>query len=203
MKVGPASKALLQELHSFLSFRFRFCATLLTFPLLSMLKPHEIFSKMPASMAQGIFAFLHENQKPLYKATVETLAKARKLRPVFLEKKPRTEQHAWLVEQVTKRLYDDTSAHVLQLWLVGAHKNLLCEFLDGFGIAHDEHGTVEILPSAPPKADLVRVIDSLRGRYEPTLLAVYLNTFQSLDSEGWSTLAELIQEDSTLQLHGH
>ena len=44
------------------------------------------------------------------------------------------------------------------------------------------------------------MIDSLRARYEPTLLAIYLNTFQSLDSEGWSTLGELIQEDPTLQL---
>ena len=149
-----------------------------------MLTPHEIFAKMPSSMAHGLFAFLHEHQKPLYRATLETLAKARKLRPVFLEKKPRSEQHAWLVDQLRKRINNDTAAHVLQLWLVGAHKNLLCDFLDGFNIAHDENGTVEVLPPAPATADLVRVIDSLRARYEPQLLAVYLNTFQSLDSEG-------------------
>ena len=167
-----------------------------------MLTPHEIFAKMPSAMAQGIFAFLHEHQKPLYKATVDTLAKSRKLRPVFIEKKPRTQQHAWLVEQLSKRLNDETAAHVLQLWLVGAHKSLLCDFLDGFGIAHDENGTVEILPEAPQKADLVRVIDSLRPRYDATLLAVYLNTFQSLDYEGWPSLDALIQEDPTLQLKG-
>jgi hypothetical protein len=167
-----------------------------------MLKPHEIFAKMPAPTAQGIFAFLHEHQKPLYKATVETLAKARKLRPVFIEKKPRAEQHAWLVEQLCKRINEETAAHVLQIWLVGAHKRLLCEFLDGFGIAHDENGTVEVLPDAPPTTEIVRVVDSLRARYDSTLLAVYLNTFQSLDSEGWPTLASVIQEDRTLQLHG-
>ena len=167
-----------------------------------MLKPHEIFAKMPSLTAQGIFAFLHEHQKPLYKASLETLAKTRKLRPVFIEKKPRSEQYAWLVEQLCKRINDDTAAHVLQIWLVGAHKNLLCDFLDGFGIAHDENGTVEILPDAPPTQELVRVIDSLRGRYDATLLAVYLNTFQSLDSEGWPTLSALIQEDPTLQLKG-
>ncbi len=167
-----------------------------------MLTPHEIFAKMPSSMAHGLFAFLHEHQKPLYRATLETLAKARKLRPVFLEKKPRSEQHAWLVDQLRKRINNDTAAHVLQLWLVGAHKNLLCDFLDGFNIAHDENGTVEVLPPAPATADLVRVIDSLRARYEPQLLAVYLNTFQSLDSEGWSTLTTLIQQDHSLQLTG-
>lgn len=158
---------------------------------------------MPSPMALGIFAFLHEHQKPLYKATLESLAKSRNMRPVFLEKKPRSEQHAWLLSQLSRKVNDATSAHVLQLWLVGAHKNLLCEFLDGFGIAHDEHGTVEVLPQAPPKEELIRVIDGLRTRYEPQLLAVYLNTFQSLDSEGWSTLDELIREDSSLQLGAH
>ncbi len=167
-----------------------------------MLTPHEIFAKMPAEMASGIFAFLHEHQKPLYKATLDTLAKSRNLRAVFLEKKPRTEQYAWLTDQLRRRQHDATAAHVLQLWLVGAHKNLLCDFLDGFGIAHDEHGTVEILPEAPAREDLIRVINGLRSRYEAPLLAVYLNTFQSLDSEGWPTLAALISEDATLQLTG-
>ena len=201
MKVRPASKTLLLIHVLFLSFRFRFSTTLLTFLFSSMLTPHEIFAKMPPPMAQGIFAFLHEHQKPLYKATLETLAKTRKLRPVFIEKKPRSEQHAWLVEQLRKRINNDTAAHVLQIWLVGAHKTLLCDFLDGFGIAHDENGTVEILPEAPPSAELVKVIDSLRARYDSNLLAVYLNTFQSLDSEGWPTLDALIREDPTLQLN--
>lgn len=167
-----------------------------------MLTPHEIFAKMPAHMAQAILAFLHENQKPLYKATLEALAKSRNLRPVFLEKKPRTEQFTWLASHLARRTSDDSAAHLLQLWLVGAHKNLLCDFLDGFKIPHDENGTIESLPPAPAREDLIRVIDSLRSRYEPVLLAVYLNTFQSLDSDGWSTLQALINEDPTLQLAG-
>jgi len=168
-----------------------------------MLTPHEIFAKMPAASALGIFAFLHEHQKPLYRATLETLAKARNLRPVFLEKKPRTEQYSWLSTQLARRDNDGTAAHVLQLWLVGAHKDLLCNFLDGFGIAHDENGTVEVLPAAPAREELIRVIDSLRARHDPTLLAIYLNTFQSLDSEGWPTLDALIRESPDLQLSGH
>jgi hypothetical protein len=57
-----------------------------------------------------------------------------------------------------------------------------------------------VLPPAPPKEDLLRVINALRGRYDSQLIAIYLNTFQSLDSEGWDTLAALIQEDPSLQL---
>jgi hypothetical protein len=165
-----------------------------------MLHPHEIFAQLPLETAARIFAELHEVQKPLYKAAVDSLAKAHNLRPVFVERKPRQEQHLWLAEKARRRQHDSIAAHLLQAWLVGSHKALLCEFLDGFGIAHDENGTVEVLPPAPPKEDLLRVINSLRSRYDSQLIAIYLNTFQSLDSEGWHTLAALIQEDPSLQL---
>jgi hypothetical protein len=165
-----------------------------------MLNPHQIFALLPLETAAGIFADLHEVQKPLYKATIDSLAKAHNLRPVFVERKSRPEQHLWLADKARRRQHDSIAAHLLQAWLVGSHKALLCDFLDGFGIAHDENGTVEVLPPAPPKEELLRVIQTLRARYDSQLLAIYLNTFQSLDSEGWDTLAALIQEDPTLQI---
>lgn len=165
-----------------------------------MLQPHEIFAQLPVDKATRIFAELHEAQKPIYKAAVDSLAKAHNLRPVFVERKPRKEQYLWLAEKARRRQHDSLAAHLLQAWLVGSHKALLCDFLDGFGIAHDENGTIEVLPPAPPKEDLLRVIDGLRGRYDAGLLAIYLNAFQSLDSEGWDTLGALIQEDPTLQI---
>lgn len=165
-----------------------------------MLNPYEIFAKMPAATASDIFTFLHDQQKPLYKATVDAVAKAHHLRPVFVERKPRAEQHSWLAEKVSRKQHDALAAHVIQAWLVGAHKQLLCDFLDGFGIAHDENGTIEVLPEAPPIEKVASVVEELKSKYDAPLLAVYLNTFQALDSEGWSTLAQLIQNDPSLQL---
>jgi hypothetical protein len=165
-----------------------------------MLRPHEIFSKLPDATATRIFADLQEVQKPLYKAALENLAKAHNLRPVFVERKPRTAQHLWMVEKVRLRKQDSIAAHLLQAWLVACHKQLLCDFLDGFGIAHDENGTVEVLPPPPSKEDVLRVVEELRKRYESPLLAIYLNAFQALDADGWSTLAAVIEEDPSLQL---
>jgi hypothetical protein len=165
-----------------------------------MLKPSEIFAKIPPATASSIFAFVHEHQKPLYKAAVDTLAKTRNLRAVFIEKKPRTDQFSWLTEQVRRRQNDSMAAHVLQIWLVGAHKTLLCDFLDGFNIPHDENGTVESLPESPAREKLIEVIDGLRAKYDAQLLAIYLNAFQSLDPSAWPTLSALIAEDPSLQL---
>ncbi|MGC3991753.1 MAG: hypothetical protein QM796_19085 [Chthoniobacteraceae bacterium] len=162
--------------------------------------PHEIFLHMPPATASQIFTELLEKEKPLYKATIETLAKQRKLRPVFVERKPRNERHAWMQEALGRRTNDAVAAHLLQIWLVATKTPLLCDFLDGLGIAHDEHGTIEDMPPAPEKAKLAEVIESLYTKHDPVVVAIYLNAFQALDDEGWPSLAELLESDSRLQL---
>jgi hypothetical protein len=165
-----------------------------------MLKPHEIFAQMPAAVAEQLFGFLADKEKPLYKGTIDTLAKQRKLRPVFIERKPRAERHAWMRDVVGKKVNESVAAHLLQIWLVSAHATLLCDFLDGLGIAHDANGTIDQLPPAPEKAKLAAVIDDLRTKHDPAVVAVYLHAFQALDDTGWSTLGELLAEDARLKL---
>ena len=165
-----------------------------------MQNTNDIFARMPPAVAAQLFAHLHENEKPLYKATIDTLAKQRKLRPVFIERKPRDERFAWLREMVSKKQNADVAAHLLQIWFVGAQSKLLCDVLDALGIAHDENGTIEEMPEAPPKAALVKAIDECFAKHDPQVVAVYLNAFQALDEKGWSTLAELLAEDPRLRL---
>ncbi len=162
--------------------------------------PHEIFAQMPPAVAEQLFSFLKEKEPPLYKTTIDTLAKQRKLRTIFLERKPRAERHLWLRDALGRAVNDSVGAHLLQIWLVGAHAGLLCDFLDGLGIAHDANGTIETLPTAPAKADLVKAIEPLFAKHDPGVVAVYLNAFQALDDQGWATLAELLAEDPRLRL---
>lgn len=162
--------------------------------------PHDIFAQMPAAVADQLFSFLQEKERPLYQTTLDTLAKQRKLRTLFVERKPRPERHAWMREALTKKVNESVAAHLLQIWLVGAHAALLCDFLDGLGIAHDANGTIEALPPAPAKADLAKAIEPLFAKHDPGVVAVYLHAFQALDDQGWSTLAELLAEDPRLKL---
>ena len=166
----------------------------------AMLKPHEIFARMPAAIAEQLLTFIAEKEKPLYKATIDSLAKQRKLRPIFIERKPRAERHLWLKETLGKKGSESIAAHLLQIWLVGAQKQVLCDFLDRLGIAHDENGTLETLPPAPAKDTLREATDALLAKHDPGVVAVYLHAFQALDDQGWPTLGELLGEDPRLQL---
>ena len=49
--------------------------------------PHEIFAQMPPAAAEQFCTFLLENEWPLYQTTLDTLAKQRKLRSLFVERK--------------------------------------------------------------------------------------------------------------------
>ena len=162
--------------------------------------PNEIFARLPESVSDSLFAHLHANEKPLYKAAIRSVSEFRKLRPVFLERKPKTEQFKYIASHLAMRTNNALAAQILQIWLVGAHSKLLCAFLDGLGIAHEENGTIDELPEAPPKEKLAEVITSLRKDFDPELVKVYLHAFQSLDDEAWPTLGSLLVEDSSLAL---
>ena len=165
-----------------------------------MPKPYEIFAVLSPAISDQLFAFLFEREKPLYKATIETLAKQRKLRPVFIERKPRAERHVWMKDMLGRKLNESVAAHLLQIWLVGTQAKLLCDFLDGLGIAHDDNGTIEELPPEPTKEVLIKAVDPLFEKHDPAVVAVYLHAFQALDDKGWGCLAELLAEDPRLQL---
>jgi hypothetical protein len=163
--------------------------------------PYEIFAQMSSEQASQIFEYLFEHEKPLYKAALDSLAKQRKLRPVFVERKPRKERFEWMKTATGRKANDGVAAHLLQIWLVGEHSALLCEFLDALGIKHDDNGTLDSLPEAPPKEDLRKAIDGLLEKHEAGTVAIYLHAFQALDDEaGWSTLAEILEEDGRLKI---
>jgi len=155
---------------------------------------------MPVATAHELFSFVFEKEKPLYRATIESLATQRKLRPVFVERKPRNERFTWMQEALARKTSETVAAHLLQIWLVGAHGKLLCEFLDGLGIKHDENGTIEELPAAPKKEALRKVIDTLLASHDRAIVAVYLHAFQALDEKGWPSLDEVLAEDPRLKL---
>jgi len=163
--------------------------------------PHEIFARMSPATATQLLSFLFEKEKPLYKASVEALAKQRNVRSVYIERKSREERFAWLQNALSRPAGGAVGAHLLQVWLIAAHAPLLCDFLDGLGISHDENGTVEDLPPSPPVEKIAPVVEALLGKYDRELVAIYLHAFQALDENGgWSALGELLESDSRLHL---
>lgn len=165
-----------------------------------MKKAPEIFQQLSPALAGDIFSYLQESDKPAYKMAIQTLATQRKLRPVFVERKPRNERYAWMQHALTRPANEAIASNVLQIWLMGSQSSLLCDFLDSLGIEHDEKGGIETLPECPPADKLQTAIDAVLAKHPAEAVSVYLNCFQSMEIAGWPLLGEVLEKDERLRL---
>ena len=163
------------------------------------MKAHELFQQMSPETAAEIFSYLQREEKPVYKAAIQGLANQRNLRPVFVERKLPNERYVWMQAALARPISDGLATHLVQAWLLGANKEMLCDFLDALGIAHEPDGTVENLPESPAKEKVQAAIDHLLGKYPAQAVAIYLHAFRDMDSAvQWPPLNEILAEDARL-----
>jgi hypothetical protein len=167
-----------------------------------MLQSHELLGFMSPALANDILSFIFESDKPAYKATLAAVAEARHVRPVFLERQPRTERHTTMLSALTKPNLDAAAAAFIRAWLVKKHAAMLVDFLNALGIPH-ENGVVEDLPKEMDDAKLKPAIEILLGKYPHEVVAVYLNAFNDMNAAGWANLKTLLECDARLQLGNH
>jgi hypothetical protein len=156
---------------------------------------------MSPTLAAQIFTFLQAEQKPVYKAAIQGLANQRNLRGVFIERKPPAERYPWMQAAFARKISDSLASHVLQAWLLGANKEMLCDFLDAMEIKHADDGTVDELPESAPKERIAAAVQRLLEKYPVETVAVYLHAFRDMDSAvQWPGLDEVLGEEPRLKL---
>lgn len=155
---------------------------------------NELFSRLAPGTSAALFEWLMEHDRTAYKAAVGLLASRRKLRPVFVERKPRDERHKWMAEALSKPFAADLATELLQAWVLGAHKDMVCTFLDELGISHDGQGLLENLPSEPPAERVDAAVQKIRAGYPADAVFVYLELFASMDIADWPHLKGLLAD---------
>jgi hypothetical protein len=166
-----------------------------------MLTSHELLGFMSPALALDILTYAYETDKPLYRATLGAVAEARKLRPVFLERQPRPQRHAAMLATLARPALDMVAANLIRTWLLKKHKQMLTDFLDALGIAHQE-GVVEDLPPTMDDAKVRAAVDALLAKHPPEAVAVYLNAFNEMNEVEWPSLKTMLESDPRLQLGG-
>lgn len=164
-----------------------------------MFAAHEILGFMSPALALEIVDYLYTSEKEVYRAALQGVAEARKVRPVFLERKPRAERHQDMVAALSKPRLEFVALNVLQTWLVKMQTALLADFLDGLGIAH-QNGVVENLPATIADEKLHPAVEALLARHPREIVAVYLHAFCGLNGAKWPNLAGMLDKDERLQL---
>ena len=166
-----------------------------------MLAAHEIFGFMSPALALEIIDHLHTSDRDTYRALLAAVSDFRRVRPIFLERKPRVDQHKALVESLTKPKLELNAVAALQTWLMKNQKAMLVDFLNALEIKHEE-GAVDDLPEKMEDAKLTGAVEGLLANYPHEKVAIYLRAFNDLSNANWDNLAKMLDEDKRLQLGG-
>jgi hypothetical protein len=162
------------------------------------MKAHEIYQHLSPALNESILSTLFANDKPAYKATLTALGNQRKLRSIYLERKPRPERHIWMQQAMGQKISDEIALNILQFWLLSSQQPMLVDFLDSLGIAHDGKGAVEEMPESPDTARLSAAIDTLLAKYPSENVTAYLHTFHSMNEPIWAPLESLLASEPRL-----
>lgn len=162
------------------------------------MKAHEILTPFSDDNAGEILNYLHAEDKPAYRACVQLLANRRRLRPVILERKSKPERHAWMRTELTRPGNNDVATEILQAWLLGAHRPMICEFLDTLQIPHDGQGLLETLPDEPTPEALKKAIDGIFQNHPALPVTAYLLLFPEMDIANWPSFNQILQDDPRL-----
>jgi hypothetical protein len=164
-----------------------------------MLTSHELLGFMSPALALEILTYAYETDKALYHAALSAVAEARKLRPVFLERQPRSQRHTMMLATLTRPALDLVAGNLLRTWLLKKHKQMLVDFLDALGITHQD-GVVEDLPKSMDDAKVHAAVEGLLAKYPPEAVAVYLHAFNDMNEVEWPNLRAMLDSDPRLQL---
>jgi hypothetical protein len=156
---------------------------------------------MSPNLAQEILTYAYESDKPLYRSTMAAVAETRKVRPVFMERQPRTQRHAAMLATLARPALEMATANLIRTWLLKKYNGMLVDFLDALGIPHKE-GVVDDLPASMEDAKLRAAVDVLVAKYPPEVVAVYLNAFNDMNEVEWPNLKTMLEADARLQLGG-
>jgi hypothetical protein len=164
-------------------------------------KSHELYAAVDPAIVTQMLDWFRSNDRNVYKSAVATLAGARKLRPVFIQKKSLVDQYAWIHKTLKLNACDTIGEHLMQAFLMAGQQSMLAMFCDGMGIPHDGKGSV--VGDLPKKLDPERLnttIDRLVGLFDPKLLTLYLRCFNLQLPGGWPELSEKLSTDERLVL---
>ena len=164
-------------------------------------KSHEIYSNLDPSIITSMLDWFRDNDRNVYKSVIASIAKERKLRPVFIQKKPLPEQYAWIHKNLKVKMFDAVGEHIMQAYLMSSQQSMLSMFCDGLGIPHDGKGSVVgNLPKELDAEKLDATIERLVDIFEPKTLTMYLRCFNLQVPGGWPELTAKLESDDRLVL---
>lgn len=158
------------------------------------MRSFEIFAGMKPEYAASMLSAIKEVAPGMYSQALATAAAAFKARPIYLARQPLPKQTDSIRRALSRVAANLFAEEMLAVYFLECKKDLLIEWLDTLGIAHEEGTLTSDEPKAPSKKKLQTAVNAFRGAGDDRDRELLLAAFAAQDAIDWPDLDALIRD---------
>jgi hypothetical protein len=156
------------------------------------MRSFQVFAAMSPEQATQLMQTLKEKAPGMFAQALAGAAAAFKARPVYLARQPLEKQAATIRRALARVAANPVSEELLAVYFLECRKEILIEWLDQLGIAHEDGTLDEDKPPPPPKGKLTEAVRAFRAKDGDADRELLLAAFAAQSSIDWPDLDALI-----------
>jgi len=152
------------------------------------MRSYQVFASMSPGHAIDVMRTLSKGSPTMFRQAVDAAALAIKARPVYMRRQP-FEKRAEAVRRAMSRVAANPVAdELLAVYFLECRKELLVEWLDLVGLAHEDGTLEEDEPAQPAAKKLVEAADRYLAKDEDPDRVLLLQAFAAQQVVEWPVL---------------
>ena len=156
------------------------------------MRSYQVFAGMTPERTGSLMAVLADKAPMIYASAIHLASAALKSRPAYLQRQPQEKRAAAIRRALSRIASNDVAEEVLAVYFLECRKELLIEWLDLLGVAHEEGILSEATPSTPDGATLRKAAKRFLGPEDDGDRALLLEAFAAQGSIDWPDLEALL-----------
>ncbi|HET6303343.1 MAG TPA: hypothetical protein VFG80_01055 [Myxococcota bacterium] len=156
------------------------------------MRAYQVFASLPSERAPALFSMLREKSPLVFQQALAVASAALKARPVYLAKQPFEKQAEAARRALARVAANLVAEEVLASYFLQCQGDLLVEWLDSLGLAHEKGTLAEERPAEPPAEVLRKAVEALRAKGDDWNRELLLRAFAAQEAIDWPALDELL-----------
>lgn len=155
------------------------------------MRPHQIFAAMSQEKCEQLMARISEEAPEVFRQTVATAATTLKFRPQYLWKQPIPKRVASVRRVLARAGSNPLAEELLAIYFVKCRLELLSEWLDLMGLAHEEGMLTDDETPCPDASLLEKKVEAFRAGNDDDC-DLLLQVFAGQAAIDWPALDEIL-----------
>lgn len=152
------------------------------------MRSYQVFAGMSPERASMMMKTLKAGAPDMFRQAVDAAAIAIKARPVYMRRQPFEKRAEAVRRSLARVVANPVADEVLAVYFLECRKDLLLEWLDGIGLAHDDGTLEEDEPAQPDAKELNAAVDAFLAADDDPDRDLLLRAFAAQDAVDWPLL---------------